>query len=432
MPVSNFEVSLKGKTIVAPLMGRATTHTMAAGIGGVLDTTVSILPSGEQSNIETGKRFSSGRECYPYIVTLSDILTFFRKEKERRGCLDSYVLIYPQAHGPCRFGQYHTAIDMVLRREGFEEVLIVSPTTKDSYTLGGQITRDEGRALRVVLWNSIVAGDILNRLVRRSRPYEKETGLADSLYEKALSKLCETLHDYAGGKTNLFSSFAPVKILLRDLAEEFKAIIDSTVPRKPLVGIIGEIYLRMHEQSNRQLVRRLEEFGCETVTASLAEWINYTTFVRLHESRRKGKTVLAPSLLNDRVVYGITAKYQYARMQRLYNSVSGNIDIPVDHTIPHLFAHLDGDYSPDLTGEAILSIAAAKTWFSEGYHGIVNAMPFGCMPSNNADWILSNQKAFEEVGFPYLPLVFDDAENPTMEPMMALFAEKAKRYKEKP
>lgn len=448
MAVSKDVLSLRDKKVVAPLMDHATTHTIAAGIGGVLDTTVTILPSGPETEITTGKRFSSGRECYPYIVTLADILSYFYEVTERGESLDSYILIYPQAHGPCRFGQYHTSIDLVMKREGFGEVTIVSPTTKDSYTLGGQITREEGKAIRVVLWNAIVVGDVLNRLLWRTRPYEKHAGLADAVYQKGLTSLCAALRDYAKRGSTLFSSYRPVLDLLKGIAGEFTSIMDSSIPRKPLVGIIGEIYLRMHNHSNRNAIRLLESFGCETVTASLAEWINYTTYLRIFDVKRITASPLVQwfnqksgqehsgvrSLLSawkDRLKYGITRLYQNARMHAAYASVSEIIDIPHDHTLPHLFDTLNGDYTPDLPGEAILSIATAKTWFHEGYDGIVNIMPFGCMPSNNADWILSHQEAFGRQGFPYLPLVFDDTDNPIMEPMIAVFAEKAKRYRDR-
>jgi predicted nucleotide-binding protein (sugar kinase/HSP70/actin superfamily) len=421
-------------------MDYATTHTMAAGISGLLDIDVTVLPSGEASHLEYGKRFSSGRECYPYIVTLADILTFFYKQKEQGEDLSNYILIYPQAHGPCRFGQYHTAIDIILEKEGFGDVVIVSPTTKDSYTLGGQITPEEGKALRIVIWNSIVAGDILNRLLWRTRPYEQEPGRTDQLYEEALDTLCKSIQEYVRDGTSVFSSYRPVIETLRQLAATFAAITDTSIPRKPLIGIAGEIYLRMHEPSNQHVIRKLESFGCETVTASLAEWVNYTTYMRIHDAVKRARRLrhrLSPqgaapriewSALKEWLLYSVTKLYQYRRMRNMYAAVTDIVDIPRDHTIEHIFSSLDGDYDPELPGEAVLTIATVKTWLREQYHGALNVMPFGCMPGNNSDWILSTQSELQEHEFPYLSLIYDDTVNPTTEPLLAVFAEKAKRY----
>jgi len=433
-------VSLRGKKIVAPLLDHATTHTIVAGIGGVLEAEVTILPSDPEA-IHFGKRFSSGRECYPYIVTLSDILSFFYNLPSGENEKD-YVLIYPQAHGPCRFGQYHTAINLVLDREGFSGVTVVSPTTEDAYTLQGQLTKEEGKALRLVMFNSIVAGDILNRMHARTRPYEKEAGLADSLYKEGLDELCSVIFDYSGKSVTrsvtrsvmLLSSFKPVFTKLHQIAERFARAVDPQKEKKPVIGIIGEIYLRMHTPSNRDIARRLESFGCETVTASLTEWINYTTYMRKWDGKRGLRAAAVQPLRKtvkhaaDFLTYTLTELYQIYRMNRGYKMVSSRIDIPHDHRTGTLFDHLDGDYVPDLLGEAILSIALAKTWFTEGYHGIVNVMPFGCMPGYNADWVLSGHPDFKQSGFPYLALDYDDTVTPTTDPLLAVFSDKARRY----
>ena len=436
MAVSRSVVSLRGKKIVAPLLDHATTHTIVAGIGGVLDAEVTVLPS-DPETIHLGKRFSSGRECYPYIVTLSDILSFFYNLPPGENEND-YVLIYPQAHGPCRFGQYHTAINLVLDREGFSGVTVVSPTTEDAYTLQGQLTKEEGKALRLVMFNSIVAGDILNRMHARTRPYEKEAGLADSLYEEGLDELCSIIREYsrrgAARSVTPLSSFEPVFTGLRKIAEWFNAAIDPLKEKKPVIGIIGEIYLRMHTPSNRDIAGKLESFGCETITASLTEWINYTTYMRKWDAARGLRAAAARPLRKsvkhaaDYLMYTLTELYQIYRMRRGYKSVSSSIDIPQDHSTGDLFDQLDGDYIPDLHGEAILSIALAKTWFREGCHGVVNVMPFGCMPGNNADWVLSGHPDFIQSGFPYLALDYDDTVNPTTDPLLAVFSDKARRY----
>ena len=72
---------------------------------------------------------------------------------------------------------------------------------------------------------------------------------------------------------------------LEEIIEEGKAIIDPDIPPKPLIGIVGEIYLRTHVQANQDVIRMLERYGAEVVNASIAEWVNYTTYDSLREAK---------------------------------------------------------------------------------------------------------------------------------------------------
>ena len=57
--------------------------------------------------------------------------------------------------------------------------------------------------------------------------------------------------------------------IVEDIASTAKTFIDTRQPRRPLIGIIGEIYVRTHHESNQHIVRVLEEFGAEVVVASV-------------------------------------------------------------------------------------------------------------------------------------------------------------------
>ena len=52
-----------------------------------------------------------------------------------------------------------------------------------------------------------------------------------------------------------------------------------------MVGIVGEIFLRMHVQSNQDMIRILERYGAEVVNSSLAEWVNYISYGQLRENK---------------------------------------------------------------------------------------------------------------------------------------------------
>ncbi len=51
----------------------------------------------------------------------------------------------------------------------------------------------------------------------------------------------------------------------------------TTGPRKPLVGIVGEIYVRNNVFANEHVVRSIEKLGAEAWMAPLAEWVLFTS-----------------------------------------------------------------------------------------------------------------------------------------------------------
>ena len=81
------------------------------------------------------------------------------------------------------------------------------------------------------------------------------------------------------------NDFGRILDKLEEIVKTGKALIDPAIPRKPLIGIVGEIFLRMHADSNQDLIRLLESHGAEVVNSSLAEWVNYVTYGQLRENK---------------------------------------------------------------------------------------------------------------------------------------------------
>ena len=128
---------------------------------------------------------------------------------------------------------------------------------------------------------ALVVGDVLDRLLWRVRPYEKEQGIMDDFMERSMHDMAASFEKYGAKK-----DFDRILDHLEEVIEEGKSIIDPSIPPKPLIGIVGEIYLRSHFRSNQDVIRLLEKYGGEVVNASVAEWFNYTTYDRVREAKR--------------------------------------------------------------------------------------------------------------------------------------------------
>jgi predicted nucleotide-binding protein (sugar kinase/HSP70/actin superfamily) len=199
--------------------------------------------------------------------------------------------------------------------------------------------------------------------------------------------------------------------------------------------MVGEIYLRTHTDSNQNLIRILEKYGAEVVNASIAEWINYTTYDRIRQSRVKFMQDLRQlnfgkikSSLMDVLKYTLELSYQKYRQEGAYERVKKKIHISGDHQIAHLDKILQKDniYSFDVGTEACLSISGILQYINEGYNGVVNVYPFTCMPSTITSAVV--KPILNQNRIPYLDAPYDDTFQPGRESAIRTFMYQADQH----
>jgi predicted nucleotide-binding protein (sugar kinase/HSP70/actin superfamily) len=427
--VGRFDV--RGKRFLIPEMNPFNSH-LLAGVFHSFGVNASVMETYE--GLDLGKKFTSGKECFPCVVTLGDILYFMEKEKERLGGEfdpENYMYFMPEANGPCRFGMYNKYHRIILDAiPGLEKVKIAALNSDDAYDLEGLIPRDKMRDFRKAGYLSIVVGDILDRLLWRIRPYEKEEGMTDALLTEARKRLAESFskHSASGALSSILAD-------LEEIVKDAKEIIDPTIPRKPLIGVVGEIYVRTHVKSNQDTIRMLEKYGAEAVNASIGEWINYTTY----EQMRLAKVALGLNLKRLRIKelkkyllqylkHNLTLLYQYMQQRKAYQMVRKYVDIIEDHKIGHLERALqkENTFSFEVGTEACLSISSALQHAHKGYNGIVNIFPFTCMPSNLTSSIAKPLMA--ELNVPYLDASYDGSFQPGREAALRTFMYQAYQH----
>jgi predicted nucleotide-binding protein (sugar kinase/HSP70/actin superfamily) len=423
--------SVEGKRFLIPEMNRFSSH-LLAGVFQGFGVNASVMETYE--GLDLGKKFTSGKECFPCVVTLGDILYFMEKEKERLGEQfdpENYIYFMPEANGPCRFGMYNKYHRIILdSMPGLDRVKIAALNSDDAYSLDGLIPREKMRDFRKAGYLSIVVGDILDRLLWRIRPYEKTGGMADAFIDEAVARISESFAQHASQK-----DLSPVLGHLIEVVKEGKGIINPRIPRKPLIGVVGEIYVRTHVKSNQDTLRTLERYGAEAVNASIGEWINYTTY----EQVRLARIALRLNLKGFRLKglrryllqylkYNLTLFYQYMQQRKVYQMVRKYIDIEEDHKIGHLEKVLrrNNTFSFEVGTEACLSISSALELAHRGYNGIVNIFPFTCMPSNLTASIAKPLMA--KLNIPYIDISCDGSFQPGREAALRTFMYQAYQH----
>jgi len=423
--------SVQGKTFLIPEMNRIGCH-LLAGVFRGFGTNAKVIETYE--GLDLGKEFTSGKECFPCIVTLGDILLFMKKERERLGNRfnpENYMYFMPESDGPCRFGMYNKYHRIVLDSiPGLDRVKIATLSSEDAYSLSGLIPKEKIQNFRKAAYLSIVVGDILDRLLWRIRPYERQEGAADRFINESMGRMTESFSKHSSGK-NLSGIFND----LVGIAEEGKEIIDPDIPKKPLIGIVGEIYVRTHLKSNQDTIRTLENYGAEAINASIAEWINYTTYdqvrlakIALRLNLKRFQLKEAKGSLFQYLKHNLNLLYQYMQQRKVYSLVQNHIDIEDDHKIGHLEKVLkkNNTFSFEVGTEACLSISAALEHAHRGYNGIVNIFPFTCMPSNLTSSIAKPLMA--KLDIPYMDVSYDGSFQPGRDAALRTFMYQAYQH----
>ena len=423
--------NLYGKRVLIPEMNRIGCHLLAGTFRSFgIDTVVMDTYKG----LELGLEYSSGKECYPCQVTLGDILYYMNREREKLGNsfkAEDYIYFMPESEGPCRFGMYNKYQRIVL--DSFPQLnalKIGSLTAGDGYDLKGLIDDRLSGNLRKSSFFSLLVGDILDRLLWRIRPYEKETGMADEFIEKAMGRM-ESAFELYGAK----KAFNSILCELEEIIGEGKQIIDRNIPPKPLIGMVGEIYLRSQVHSNQNLIKLLEKHGAEVVNASIVEWINYISYNRLRETKSLLRLYFKQLKLGHiwmhlklAARFFMELRYQEFRQNQVYKRARASFDLAGDSKISHLEKILQEDdiFSFDVGTEACLSIAGILEYAREGFNGVVNVYPFTCMPSTATSAIISPM--MDRLGVPYLDTPYDSSSQPGREAAVRTFMYQAQQH----
>ena len=422
---------LRNKTVLIPEMNRIAAHLIAAtfrsfGIKAMVLQTY--------KGLDLGKKYTSGKECFPCQITLGDVLFFLKTEQAKLGAAfdpQNYLYFLPESDGPCRFGMYNKYQRMVLDTfPGLDRVKIVSITAKDGYCLEGVIEQDRLLDFKKASYIAVVVADIMERLLWRIRPYEKQEGITDNFIERSMQEM-ESFFEIHGVGTD----FGRILDKLEVITNHAKTLINPAIPTKPLIGIVGEIFLRMHVNSNQDLIRVLERHGAEVVNASLAEWVNYITYGQLRDSKYHFRLNLKQfnlSRLKNDLQKILSSKadlfYQELRQKQFYKRATNLMDLEHDHKVSHLEKLLKQEdiFTFDVTTETCLSVAAILQFVKEGYNGVVNVYPFTCMPGMTTSATV--KPIMNRMRVPYLDTPYEASIQPGRETAIRTFMHQSTQH----
>jgi predicted nucleotide-binding protein (sugar kinase/HSP70/actin superfamily) len=219
------------------------------------------------------------------------------------------------------------------------------------------------------------------------RPYEVHPGETNRVLEEEKNRLVDVI------------------VLGGDLAQESRrsidriAAIETSGPKKPLVGVVGEIYVRCNEFANEHVIDAIERFGGEAWLAPVGEWILYTAATQsvafYNHSRNFIKKWLAD--LNNLYIFHQDHKFYKAAGDFLHDRQEPDIKEVLEEGTKFMPINFEG--------ESIITVGRTVKFAHQNVAMVVNCAPFGCMPGTLTTAIF--RKLSTELGIPVVSMFYD-------------------------
>ncbi|HZV03441.1 MAG TPA: 2-hydroxyglutaryl-CoA dehydratase, partial [Planctomycetota bacterium] len=360
---------------------------LAAALRGI-GYDVKTMPMPDNQALQLGKEFGNRGQCNPTYYTVGNLVKHLQSLESngltRQRVIQENLFITAGACGPCRFGTYVTEYRKALRDSGFEgfRVLLMQQTGTVKQATGEENGIVFDAAFNKALLMSFLAGDVLNIMGYRIRPYEIDAGSTDATIEECRKILIDA-----------FENRKSVLKALWQCRKELTAIPIDRLRAKPAVSIIGEFWAMTTEgDGNYQLQRFVEQEGGEVLIQPITNWLLYLLWdarrdmerritLRHQDAGRKGlegKDAAWRDILLTRA-----GKYALLGVFKTFATLIGleGWHLPdMDH-IAALAAPL---YDNELRGgEGHMEVGKViDNIESKHAHMVISVKPFGCMPSS--------------------------------------------------
>jgi len=320
-----------------------------------------VMPPIDKECIDIGLKYVNNDACYPALIVVGQVLNaLFSGEYD----INNVAVVMSQTGGGCRASNYIAFIRKALAKAGFSHIPVISLSALGlEKNPGFKFTpRFLNKALQAVIY-----GDLLSRVLYRTRPYEETPGAANALYQFWREK-CQA--SVRRGKLGEF------KRNIYDIVEDFDnlPLRDIELPR---VGVVGEILVKYHPTANNDIVTLLENEGAEAVVPDLTDFVLYNGYNAgvLHEYLGGTKKLKFAGNFLIRFIE------LYRRHLRRALEKSSRFTAPIAiEKMAELAAPI---VSPcNITGEGWFLTAEMIELIHTGVNNIVCTQPFACLPNH--------------------------------------------------
>ncbi|MCU0474031.1 MAG: acyl-CoA dehydratase activase [Bacteroidales bacterium] len=363
-----------------------------------------VLPKQTEEDLSIGRKYTSSKECFPMICVTG---SFIKKLSEPGADPSKMCFFMPDHNGPCRFGQYNHFHRILFDRLGYSNAELITPSNDTSYE---DVAGEHGQKFRINAWKGFIVADYIRKIHREIRPYEINKGESDRLYEDAIKRLERCIERGSRG----------LHTVLAGIASDFMSIKVDKSKKKPVVAIIGEIFMRDNAGCNGNIANRLEELGVEVLIGPFSEWIYYSTYRFTRDSRWK----------NDNKGI-IKSKIQGFGQDVIASSLLRGIKKYTDHQKDvslHDMLNLCNTYVNEFyDGDPPIAMGTSVALTKRGVSGFAAILPFTCMPGT---LIASVSDSFrkDHNNIPFLNIAYDGQDTVSLDTRLQAFVFQVKEF----
>ncbi|RLP07139.1 acyl-CoA dehydratase activase-related protein [Propionibacterium australiense] len=332
--------------------------------------TMELLEHATREDMECGLKYVNNDACFPAIMVIGQLINKFITGGADP---DASVVAISQTGGMCRATNYVGMLRRGLKAAGYEQVPVLAVSAQG-------LESNPGFKLTPTLIHSAIQGlvlmDLLQEVLLRVRPYEREEGSAMRLYGRWNTLVREFMAD---------PSFSPTegrklgfKWLCRQMVREFDELPLLDIPRKPRVGVVGEILVKFQPDANNNVIGVIEDEGCEAVMPGLMGFFlqSLETGQWRYENFGLDKT--------GRHVKKMLLWYIEQLQKTAHKALAGaNGKFEVPERIHDMATRAQRVISLGTqAGEGWLLVAEMMHLIEHGTPNIICAQPFACLPNH--------------------------------------------------
>ncbi len=222
---------------------------------------VELLESATRDDLEVGLRYVNNDACFPAIMVIGQLIGAFTDGSHDP---DSCVVAISQTGGICRATNYAAMLRKGLREAGYPQVPVVAISLQGIESNPGfELTATMG----LKMLQGIIIGDTLNTCLLRVRPYEVVEGATQELVDRWNRIIAEYFEHK--GRSATWGGRIGYRRLLREMVREFNDLPRRDEPRRPRVGVVGEILVKFQPDANNHVIDVIEAEGCEATVPGL-------------------------------------------------------------------------------------------------------------------------------------------------------------------
>jgi predicted nucleotide-binding protein (sugar kinase/HSP70/actin superfamily) len=278
--------------------------------------------------------------------------------------LENTSVIMSQTGGGCRASNYIGFIRKALAKAGFAQIPVVS---FNAYGLEKNPGFKVSAGLANKAVQALIYGDLLSRVLYRTRPYEEVKGTANALY-RHWNGICQ--------EAVRRGSRSEFKKNIYDIVFDFDnlPLRETEIPR---VGVVGEILVKYHPTANNDIVTLLENEGAEAVVPDLTDFILYNAYNTKVLHRWLGGSGKAKA--GGAIAVWFIELYRRHMRKALEKSKRFTAPVSIDEM---------GELAKpivsvcNVTGEGWFLTAEMIELIHTGVNNIVCAQPFACLPNH--------------------------------------------------